>query len=168
MSEFLPGFEPTMMPFHEVRVVRALAQSIERHARTRVDDEEMSGYVLYDTDWRPQGSNSEEVFMGVIARKTEEDLNQLTVSFLSYRLDEESRSTNTREQYRYQWDSNGFCTGMKIFRETLRDRQEKIVFPLSSEDNQELLDRMQATSRSAQMRPNVSSEVKWLRIMGEE
>lgn len=161
MSEALVGFEERVIPFQEVRIISALAGSLRRHARTQMVREDASGYVLYDTKWAPRGSGAEETFMGVVWRQPDVDYKQMTVSFRTYELSEEAWGLSTLEQYRYNWNTTGQCTGVKIHREMPAPDNEKLVYPLSPEDNLALLERMQFTGRAAVQRPLLSPEEKW-------
>lgn len=181
MSEIIASPEQDFISFDEVRVIRALAESLQRHARTQVDNDQMSGYVLYDSPRRPMGSNSVDVFMGVVSRRFSNDYHQFTVSFLSMMMNEELRYSNTRELYRYNWNNIGYCVGTKIVTDnynpvvsTRYDTEKGYIDtvepdvtsywrPLDSADGQDLLARMQATGRAVTKRRRRDGYSKWSR-----
>lgn len=161
MSETLIGFEERIIPFQEVRVIRALANSLRRHARTKLHRDHISGYVLYDTSWASNKSGAKETFMSVLWQQPDSEYNQMTVSFRKYELSDAAWNLNTLEQYRYNWNNTGQCTGVKILREAPAPDNDKLIYPLSAEDNLALLERMQFTGKAALQRPLMSPEEKW-------
>lgn len=104
-----------LLPLSGVRAIQSLAMGVlSEQARRLNSREKMTGFVLFDTTGEGMGSNTLDTYMGVVSRRPAVNYWQFTVSFLSGIMNNELRYSNTRELYRFNWDSTGKCLGTLI------------------------------------------------------
>lgn len=117
MSEIIPEYyELPSIPVEEVLAIQSLAMSTvrERARRVRVQDS-IHRFVIYDSSAGPIGSNGLDTFLSVSVGKKDFRWWQMSVSFLSLLMNHKLRYSNTRELYRFDWDAEGHCSGIKFF-----------------------------------------------------
>lgn len=185
MSEVITSPDQDFIPVDEVRAIQALAMgSLSKQARTRLDDEKMSGFVLYDNPVPSEliGTSAVDVFMGVVSRKMEYDYWQFTVSFLTMMNSDELRHSNTRELYRFNWNNQGRCVGTKILTDnyhpivnTRYDTERGLIdtvqphikswwYGLHDNDCAQLADRMLAVAEATRLTKAKKFGADWSRL----
>lgn len=180
MSELYRSPESDFVPIDNVLHLQSLAMGVFREKARRVKSaDKMTGFVLFDSSDGDMSSNDTDTYMGVISRRIKHNYWQFSVYFLTYMMNHELRYSNTREQFRFNWDSTGTCVGTKTttdhYNPVIGTRNEPLLgpidtvkthtatdwYPLYEHDCEELRQRMMATVANVEFSLPKNSSNHW-------